>query len=235
MSDDVAKWHAWPMPRIVSPLLAFPLVAVVLLIVISTDAEYARPEAAFLLLRLLWLGDLLRGRVGGSGRRGGRRQTGVLDLWDGSFFPAAREDGGDRPEDAARCVDVAGGRRLRTAREILGIDHRLSRQPAGVVDDVGVFASFGRKLARHPADIGRYHAGRRLKPLRLLALGCGLHERRPKGNRHVGREAARQDGVRLIEADPDTCHQRWRKADEPGVVVIVRRSRLARGRQREAE
>src|SRR5262249_8881226 len=122
-------------------------------------------------------------------------------------------------------VAVCGG--LRPAGEVLGIDHRAMLTISMLVDHLDVLAALRRQLPGQPANRGCHDSRWRAEPGGLVTARRRLHELRPDGDRHVGCEPVRQNRLRLIEADPDSGGERWREADEPGVVEVVGRPGLA--------
>jgi hypothetical protein len=72
-----------------------------------------------------------------------------------------------------------------------------------------------------------------IQPVRFVVSRHLFHEARPHRHSEVRGKSARDDGSRLVVADPHARRQMRRVADEPRIVIVVRRSRLARSRQHE--
>ena len=82
------------------------------------------------------------------------------------------------------------------------------------------------KLAGEPADPTAVNPASHLERVGLVVRRRRFHEARPHRHRQLAREPIRDDGARLVEADPHAGHEMRREADEPRVDVVVRRPGL---------
>ncbi len=87
--------------------------------------------------------------------------------------------------------------------------------------------------ARPPAYLYSHHIIRRFQPNRFRARRSPAHATRPDRHDQACCVAVWRHQLRLVKAGPDARHERGRKPNEPGVLVIIRRARLATGRQQE--
>src|SRR5262245_29423126 len=87
--------------------------------------------------------------------------------------------------------------------------------------------SLDRTKIRNVTEVLAPHVIRRFERVRRQPLRGATHEIRPDWKRDARSRTALADTCRLVVTDPDTSNDRRVETNKPGIVVIVRGSRLA--------